>query len=35
MDGAIELDSEPGRTVFSLILPAADVPAGMPEPVLP
>jgi signal transduction histidine kinase len=35
MDGAIGLDSEPGRTVFSLILPAADVPAGMPEPVLP
>jgi two-component system OmpR family sensor kinase len=35
MDGAIELESEPGRTVFSLILPAADVPAGMPEPVLP
>jgi len=35
MDGAIELESEPGRTVFSLILPSADVPAGMPEPVLP
>jgi signal transduction histidine kinase len=35
MDGAIELESEPGRTVFSLILPAADVPAGLPEPVLP
>jgi signal transduction histidine kinase len=35
MDGAIRLESEPGRTVFSLILPAADVPAAVPEPVLP
>jgi signal transduction histidine kinase len=35
MDGAIQLESEPGRTVFSLILPAADVSAAVPEPVLP
>ena len=35
MDGAIEVQSEPGRTVFSLILPAAEVPAAPPEPVLP
>jgi signal transduction histidine kinase len=35
MDGAIELESEPGRTVFALVLPAVDVPALEPEPVLP
>ena len=27
MDGAVEVDSEPGRTVFTLVLPAAPVPA--------
>jgi signal transduction histidine kinase len=37
MGGAIELGSEPGRTVFSLVLPTAQVhaPAAAPEPVLP
>ena len=36
MEGAIELESEPGRTIFSLILPAASVPAAAPrQPVLP
>jgi signal transduction histidine kinase len=35
MDGAIELESEPGRTVFSLVLPGVEVPAAPPEPVLP
>jgi signal transduction histidine kinase len=37
MGGAIELESEPGRTVFSLVLPKAQVqaPAAAPEPVLP
>ena len=35
MDGAIELESEPGRTVFALILPAAEVPAAPREAVLP
>jgi two-component system OmpR family sensor kinase len=29
MDGSIELDSQPGRTVFSLVLPRAATP---PEP---
>jgi signal transduction histidine kinase len=28
MDGAIELESAPGRTVFSLVLPASETPAG-------
>jgi signal transduction histidine kinase len=27
MDGAVQVESEPGRTVFSLVLPAAPVPA--------
>jgi two-component system OmpR family sensor kinase len=27
MDGAVEVTSEPGRTVFSLVLPVAPVPA--------
>jgi len=35
MGGAIELESEPGRTIFSLILPAATVRRAAPEPVLP
>jgi signal transduction histidine kinase len=35
MDGAIEVDSHPGRTVFALVLPAAQVPARPPEAVLP
>ncbi len=37
MGGAIELESEPGRTVFSLVLPKAQVqaPAAAREPVLP
>ena len=35
MGGAIELESEPGRTVFSLVLPAARREARAPEPVLP
>ena len=37
MDGAIEIESEPGRTVFALVLPAAPVlaPAPVPEAVLP
>jgi signal transduction histidine kinase len=35
MDGAIEIESEPGRTVFALVLPASPVPARAPEPVLP
>jgi signal transduction histidine kinase len=35
MDGAIRLESEPGRTVFLLILPPAHIPAALPEPVLP
>ncbi len=35
MDGSIELESEPGRTVFSLVLPRVEVPTAPPEPVLP
>jgi signal transduction histidine kinase len=35
MDGAIELESEPGRTVFSLVLPRVEVRVAPPEPVLP
>ena len=35
MDGAIEVDSRPGRTVFALVLPAAELPARVPEAVLP
>jgi signal transduction histidine kinase len=35
MDGSIELESEPGRTVLSLVLPRVEVPAPPPEPVLP
>jgi two-component system OmpR family sensor kinase len=35
MDGAIEVASEPGRTVFTLVLPASKVRAPAPEPVLP
>jgi two-component system, OmpR family, sensor kinase len=35
MDGSIELESEPGRTVFSLVLPRVEVPVAPPEPVLP
>ncbi len=35
MDGSIELESEPGRTVFSLVLPRVEAPAAAPEPVLP
>ncbi|HEY7019056.1 MAG TPA: HAMP domain-containing sensor histidine kinase, partial [Gaiellaceae bacterium] len=35
MDGAITLESEPGRTVFSIVLPTARVAAPAPEPVLP
>lgn len=35
MDGAIEIESEPGRTVFALVLPAAQVSPRVPEPVLP
>ena len=35
MDGAIEIESEPGRTVFALVLPASPVLAPEPEPVLP
>jgi nitrogen-specific signal transduction histidine kinase len=26
MDGAIELDSQPGETVFTLLLPLSDTP---------
>ena len=26
MDGSIELESRPGRTVFSLVLPGAEAP---------
>jgi signal transduction histidine kinase len=35
MDGAIEIESEPGRTVFALVLPASPVQAPVLEPVLP
>jgi two-component system, OmpR family, sensor kinase len=35
MDGSIELESEPGRTVFSLVLPWVEARAATPEPVLP
>ena len=35
MEGAIEIESEPGRTVFALVLPASPVLAPEPEPVLP
>jgi len=35
MDGAVEVESEPGRTVFALALPASTVPAPVPEAVLP
>jgi signal transduction histidine kinase len=35
MDGAIEVDSTPGRTVFALVLPAAQVAARPAEAVLP
>jgi signal transduction histidine kinase len=34
MGGEIELESRPGRTVFTLRLPGAHVPAGDPEPAL-
>jgi signal transduction histidine kinase len=34
MGGEIELDSRPGRTVFTLRLPRAQVPAGDREPAL-
>ena len=35
MQGAVEVDSRPGRTVFAVVLPSARVPAAVPEPVLP
>ena len=35
MEGAIEIESEPGRTVFALVLPASPVLAPELEPVLP
>jgi signal transduction histidine kinase len=35
MGGAIEIESEPGRTVFALVLPASPVQAPVREPVLP
>jgi signal transduction histidine kinase len=35
MDGAVEVESEPGRTVFALALPASTVPAPVREAVLP
>jgi two-component system OmpR family sensor kinase len=35
MDGAIELESRPGRTVFSIVLPATTARARKPELVLP
>jgi signal transduction histidine kinase len=35
MDGAIELESQPGRTVFSLVLPRVRAPQRAPAPVLP
>jgi signal transduction histidine kinase len=35
MDGAIELESQPGRTVFSLVLPRVRAPRRAPAPVLP
>jgi two-component system OmpR family sensor kinase len=34
MGGEIELESRPGRTVFTLRLPGAQVPAGRREPAL-
>jgi signal transduction histidine kinase len=35
MDGAIKLESRPGRTVFSIVLPATTARARKPELVLP
>ena len=35
MDGAIQLESRPGRTVFSIVLPATTARAREPELVLP
>jgi signal transduction histidine kinase len=35
MDGAIEVESQPGRTVFSLVLPRVAAAARSPAPVLP
>jgi signal transduction histidine kinase len=35
MEGAIELESRPGRTVFSIVLPATTAAAREPELVLP
>jgi two-component system, OmpR family, sensor kinase len=35
MDGSIELESEPGRTVFSLVLPRVELRRPAPAPVLP
>jgi len=35
MHGAIEVESEPGRTVFTLVLPGAKVATAQRQPVLP
>jgi len=35
MEGALEVDSRPGHTVFTLALPSATVATVEPEPVLP